>query len=94
MGERCPKPDCRRLLTNGEKCGCTWRPPEQRHTKTTYLITYPKGQGEDVLIEDPALTLTFTGGWAVFSDDRGPCLAVPSGTATIQRIDEESAPKE
>lgn len=22
---RCPKPDCRRLLINGEGCGCTWR---------------------------------------------------------------------
>lgn len=22
---RCPKPDCRRLLINGQACGCTWR---------------------------------------------------------------------
>ncbi|RAJ53806.1 hypothetical protein K388_05593 [Streptomyces sp. KhCrAH-43] len=22
---RCPKPDCQRLLINGEACGCTWR---------------------------------------------------------------------
>ncbi|MGW6289453.1 hypothetical protein [Streptomyces sp. NPDC055107] len=23
---RCPKPDCQRLLINGQACGCTWRP--------------------------------------------------------------------
>ncbi|MFC8704070.1 hypothetical protein ACFUIV_18040 [Streptomyces anulatus] len=22
---RCPKPDCRRFLINGQACGCTWR---------------------------------------------------------------------
>ncbi|MEV5619376.1 hypothetical protein [Streptomyces bacillaris] len=23
---RCHKPDCQRLLINGQACGCTWRP--------------------------------------------------------------------
>ncbi|MFD3638192.1 hypothetical protein [Streptomyces griseus] len=23
---RCPKPDCGRLLINGQVCGCTWHP--------------------------------------------------------------------
>ncbi|XCM28842.1 hypothetical protein ABXI76_05150 [Streptomyces parvus] len=23
---RCPKPDCQRLLINGQACGCTWHP--------------------------------------------------------------------
>ncbi|MFD9069158.1 hypothetical protein [Streptomyces lasiicapitis] len=56
---------------------------------TAYLIHYPKGQGEDVLVEDPALTLDFTHGWAVLADQHGPCLAVPTHSgATVTRIDE------
>lgn len=55
-----------------------------------YLITHPKGQqGEDVLVEDPELTLTIQGGWAVLADLHGPCLAVPAHAgATITRVDE------
>ncbi|WP_327307988.1 hypothetical protein OG730_34955 [Streptomyces sp. NBC_01298] len=55
-----------------------------------YLITHPKGkQGEDILVEDPDLTLTFQGGWAVLSNPQGPCLALPAHAgATITRIDE------
>lgn len=54
-----------------------------------YLIQHPAEQRrEDMLIEDDALTLTFTGGWAVFTDDRGVCLAIPAGQgAHIQRVD-------
>lgn len=61
-----------------------------------FLIRYPKGQGEDVLAEDPALTLEFTDGWAVLIDDGGPCLAIPAHTgATITRIDpQEQQPEE
>lgn len=55
---------------------------------TAFLITYPRGQGEDVLVEDPGLTLHVRDGWAVLSDERGPCLAIPTNAgATIQRID-------
>jgi hypothetical protein len=25
----CPKPDCNRLLINGQTCGCTWRDPTE-----------------------------------------------------------------
>ncbi|MER7733688.1 hypothetical protein ABTX80_22610 [Streptomyces erythrochromogenes] len=55
-----------------------------------YLITHPKGQaGDDILIEDPHLTLTIQGDWAILSDRIGPCLALPAHAgATITRIDE------
>lgn len=54
-----------------------------------YLITHPKGKGEDILVEDPDLTLTITDGWAVLADPHGPCLAIPAHAgATITRIDE------
>ncbi|WP_394436279.1 hypothetical protein [Streptomyces sp. SGAir0957] len=26
---RCPKPDCNRLLINGQTCGCTWQDPTE-----------------------------------------------------------------
>lgn len=54
-----------------------------------YLIQHPAEQRrEDMLIEDDTLTLTFAGGWAVFTDDRGVCLAIPAGQgAHIQRVD-------
>ncbi|MFD4921153.1 hypothetical protein ACFWNE_07515 [Streptomyces goshikiensis] len=56
-----------------------------------YLITHPKGQhGEDILIEDPNLTLTIHGEWAVLADSDGPCLALAAHSgATITRIDEQ-----
>lgn len=55
-----------------------------------YLITYPKGQqGDDVLVEDPGLTLTIRGTWAVLADPNGACVAVPGHAgAMITRIDE------
>jgi hypothetical protein len=54
-----------------------------------YLIQHPAEQRrEDVLIEDDELTLTFTGGWAVFIDPDGVCLAIPSGQGVhLQRVD-------
>ncbi len=56
-----------------------------------YLITHPKGQqGEDILVEDPDLTLTIQGDWAVLADPQGPCLVLPAHAgATITRIDDE-----
>jgi hypothetical protein len=56
-----------------------------------YLITHPKGQqGEDILIEDPDLTLTIQGEWAILTDAQGPCLALPAHAgAVITRIDEQ-----
>jgi len=56
-----------------------------------YLISHPKKQqGEDILIEDPDLTLTIQGDWAVLADPQGPCLALPAHAgATITRIDEQ-----
>ncbi len=55
-----------------------------------YLITHPKGkQSEDILVEDPDLTLTIHGEWAVLTDQHGPCLAIPAHTGvTITRIDD------
>ncbi|MCX5202478.1 hypothetical protein OG897_13600 [Streptomyces sp. NBC_00237] len=59
---------------------------------TRYLITYPKGQGEDVLVEDEQLELTIAQGWAVLTDQHGACVALPSHAgATITRIDEADA---
>lgn len=56
-----------------------------------YLITHPREQKlDDLVIEDPTLTLRFEAGWAVLEDERGVCLAIPSGQgASIQRVDEE-----
>lgn len=54
-----------------------------------YLITYPKGRGEDVLAEDEHLDLAIVHGWAVLTDQHGACLALPAHAgATITRIDE------
>jgi hypothetical protein len=56
-----------------------------------YLIVHPREQRkDDVLIEDPDLTLAVADGWAVFSDQHGICLAIPTGLgAQIQRVDED-----
>lgn len=56
-----------------------------------YLIAHPKGQqGQDILVEDPDLTLTIQGAWVVLADPQGPCLLVPADTgAIITRIDEQ-----
>jgi hypothetical protein len=55
-----------------------------------YLIQHSAEQRrEDILVEDPDLVLTFTGGWAVFADGQGICLAIPGGQgAHIQRVDD------
>ncbi|MFC8273758.1 hypothetical protein ACFUJR_14795 [Streptomyces sp. NPDC057271] len=64
-----------------------------------YLIQHPAEQRrEDILIEDPALTLSLEAGWAVFRDSEGICFAIPSGQgAHIQRVeaeqDEQPAPQ-
>ena len=59
-----------------------------------FLIVHPRDQRrDDVLVEDPALTLRFEAGWAILADDRGVCLAIPSGQgASIQRVDEDQEP--
>jgi hypothetical protein len=63
-----------------------------------YLIVHPReqrkdGSKDDVLIEDPHLTLTVTDGWAIFTDQDGICLAIPAGLgAHIQRVDEPQDP--
>jgi hypothetical protein len=59
-----------------------------------YLIVHPREQRkEDVVIEDPHLSLTVTDGWAVFTDQHGICLAIPAGLgAQIQRVDEDPEP--
>lgn len=59
-----------------------------------YLIRHPAGkQREDALLEDPALTPRFEGGWAVFEDGDGICLAIPAGQgAHIERVDEPAEP--
>lgn len=59
----------------------------------SYLIQHPTEQRrEDILVEDDELTLTFASGWAIFTDSRGVCLAIPAGQgAHIQRVDEDTA---
>lgn len=56
-----------------------------------YLIVHPREQRrDDVLIQANDLTLRFEAGWAVLSDTKGVCLAIPSDQgASIQRVDEE-----
>lgn len=58
-----------------------------------FLIRHPGKQSDDVLVEDPALTLTFENGWAVFADTAGTCLAIPAEAgAHIERVDEHQEP--
>jgi hypothetical protein len=53
-----------------------------------YVISQPGQPGEDVVIDDPQLTLDFQDGWALFSDSAGLCFALPDDLgATIQRVD-------
>lgn len=61
-----------------------------------YLIVHPRDQRrDDVLIEDPTLTLSFEAGWAILADNAGICLAIPSGQgASIQRVDEHQDPEQ
>jgi hypothetical protein len=56
-----------------------------------YLIVHPRDQRrDDVLVEGDDLTLCFEAGWAVLADDKGACLAIPSGQgASIQRVDDK-----
>lgn len=60
-------------------------------TVPRYLVTHPQAQHrEDMLIEGDDVRLSFAGGWAVFTDIDGVCLAIPTARdATIQRVDEE-----
>jgi hypothetical protein len=58
-----------------------------------YLIRHPGKQRDDMLVEDDALTLTFTDGWAIFTDAAGICLAIPAEAGThIERVDEPREP--
>ncbi|MBQ1163176.1 hypothetical protein KBZ21_34810 [Streptomyces sp. A73] len=61
----------------------------------SFLVRYPRGQGEDVVATDDHLTLTIDSGWAVLADEAGPCIAVPAHSgATITRIDQDQQPEE
>ncbi|WP_330449790.1 hypothetical protein [Streptomyces anulatus] len=54
-----------------------------------FLIRHPGKASDDILVEDPALTLHFEHGWAVFTDTAGTCLAIPAEAgAHIERVDE------
>lgn len=91
--EQCPH--CKKRLLNGAKCDCTWHAPSQNRQTTSYLIRYPKGQGEDLMVQGDHLTLDITHGWAVLADQHGPCIAVPAHSgATITRIDQDQQPEE
>lgn len=59
-----------------------------------FLIRHPAGkQREDILVSDPALTLHFADGWAIFKDIAGICLAIPAEAgAHIERVDEHQSP--
>lgn len=62
-----------------------------------YLIRHPGKTSDDLLLQDDPLTLTFTGGWAIFADAGGTCLAIPAEAgARIERVDEPigTAPQE
>jgi hypothetical protein len=63
-------------------------------TVTAYLIVHQGGQRrDDVLLEDDPLTLDFEGGWAIFRDGQGVCLAIPTALgAQIQRVDADQEP--
>lgn len=44
---------------------------------------------EDLIIEDPALTLDLLPGWAYFSDPNGIAIVIPAGRIhNIRRLDE------
>jgi hypothetical protein len=60
----------------------------------SYLIVHPREQRrDDVRIDGDDLTLTFQGSWAVLTDTRGVCFAIPSGQgASIERIDQQAEP--
>jgi hypothetical protein len=60
-----------------------------------FLIVHPAGQRrDDILLEDDPLTVDFDGGWAIFRDGDGMCLAIPSALgARIERVDEEKDPQ-
>jgi hypothetical protein len=59
-----------------------------------YLISHDKGARGDILIEDPELTLTFSGDWAIFGDAQGPSLAIPAEQGvSIQRVDKDQDAK-
>lgn len=54
-----------------------------------FPIRHPGKTSDDLLVEDPALTLAFVNGWAVFTDTAGICLAIPGEAgAHIERVDE------
>lgn len=53
-----------------------------------YLIVHNERRGEDVLLEDDALTVEFTPDWAVFKDEAGACFAVPrEQIRSVMRVD-------
>ncbi|MGW7087518.1 hypothetical protein ACWGH2_29035 [Streptomyces sp. NPDC054871] len=55
-----------------------------------YLIIHAERRREDMLVEDPALTLNIRDGWAILTDDHGIALALPTEhVACIQRVDPE-----
>ena len=58
-----------------------------------YLIVHNERRGDDTLLEEEALTVEFTEGWAIFHDEAGPCYAVPrEQVRSIMRVDEEQEP--
>ncbi|WP_256727275.1 hypothetical protein [Streptomyces acidiscabies] len=67
--------------------------PQDEVTVPAYLILHPTGQHrDDILIEDDDLKLHICEGWAILSDTKGICYAVPSGQgASIQRVDQDNA---
>lgn len=64
---RCPKPDCRRLLINGQACGCTWRAEPDPDPLVGRLVAFTapdtgrvlaSGKVTDVDRTDDGMTLT------------------------------------
>lgn len=58
-----------------------------------FLIQFPGGQGRDDFRIDDDLALTFSGNWAIFTDQHGPAYAIPAGLGVIvERVDEDQEP--
>ena len=58
-------------------------------TVPRYLVQFPGSQGRDDFRIDDDLALTFSGDWAIFSDEHGPAYALPATLgAVVERVDE------
>ncbi|MEF9521270.1 MULTISPECIES: hypothetical protein [unclassified Streptomyces] len=58
-----------------------------------WLVQFPGAQGRDDFRIDDDLDLTFSGDWAIFTDNHGPSYALPAGLGVIiERVDDQQEP--